>query len=51
MEQELLNVARAGFDNGFPSAAYAGACALVALVHNNKLYVANSGDSKGVLLR
>lgn len=51
MEQELLQVARAGFDNGFPDAAYAGACALVAVVHNNKLYVANSGDSKGVLLR
>lgn len=28
-----------------------GSCALVAIVHNNKLYVANAGDSKGVLLR
>lgn len=51
MEQELLSVARAGFENGFPDAAYAGACALIAVVHNNKLYVANAGDSKGVLLR
>lgn len=26
-----------------------GACALVALVHNKKLYVANAGDCKGVV--
>jgi pyruvate dehydrogenase phosphatase len=51
MEQDLLQVARNGFDAGFPQAAYAGACALVAVVHGNKLYVANSGDSKGTLLR
>ena len=51
MEQDLLAVAKAGFENGFPNAAYAGACALVAVVHNNKLYVANAGDSKAILLR
>ena len=28
-----------------------GSCALVAVVHNNKLYVANAGDSKAVILR
>ena len=51
MENELLQIAKAGYENGYPQAAYAGACALVAIVHNNKLYVANAGDSKGVLLR
>ena len=28
-----------------------GSCALVAVVHDNKLYVANAGDCKAVLLR
>lgn len=51
MESELFQVAKLGYDTGFPQAAYVGACALVAIVHNNKLYVANAGDSKGVLLR
>jgi serine/threonine protein phosphatase PrpC len=51
MEQELLQVAKAGFENGFPAAAYVGACALIAVVHNNKLYVANAGDSKAILLK
>lgn len=36
---------------GFPKSAYVGSCAIIAVVHNNKLYVANAGDSKAVLLR
>lgn len=36
---------------GYPKVAYVGSCALVAIVKDNKLYVANAGDSKGVLLR
>jgi pyruvate dehydrogenase phosphatase len=51
LEEEWLKVARVSFHNGFPKAGYVGSCALVAIVHNNKLYVANAGDSKGVLLR
>jgi serine/threonine protein phosphatase PrpC len=39
------------FDKGYPKVAYVGSCALIALVHNNKLYIANAGDSKAVLLR
>lgn len=39
------------FKFGFPKAAYVGSCAMVALVIDSKLYVANSGDSKAVLLR
>jgi pyruvate dehydrogenase phosphatase len=36
---------------GYPKVAYVGSCALIAIVKDNKLYVANAGDSKGVLLR
>ena len=36
---------------GYPKVAYVGSCALVAIVKDNKLYVANAGDSKAVLLR
>jgi len=51
VENEWLEVARTGFNNGYPKTAYVGACALIAIVHDNKLYVANAGDCKGVLLR
>jgi len=51
MEEEWLQVARVGFNNGYPKTAYVGACALVAVVHNDKVYVANAGDCKGLLLR
>lgn len=44
-------MARLSFENGYPKAAYVGSCALIAVVHDNKLFVANSGDCKGVLLR
>jgi serine/threonine protein phosphatase PrpC len=44
-------VAKAAFDKGFPKVAYVGSCALVTVVHDNKVYIANSGDSKGVILR
>ena len=39
------------FEMGWPKVAYTGACALVAVVKDDKLYVANAGDCKGVLLR
>lgn len=44
-------MAKVSFEKGFPSTAYVGSCALVAVVHDNKLYVANAGDSKAILLR
>ena len=50
-EDEWTKIAEVAFHNGFPKAGYAGSCALVAVVHENKVYVANAGDSKGVLLR
>jgi serine/threonine protein phosphatase PrpC len=51
IEDEFLNVAKFAFNAGFPKSAYVGSCALVAVVVDNKLYVANSGDCKGVLIR
>lgn len=51
IEEDWYEVAKVAFDKGFPKSAYVGSCALVALVHDNKLYVANAGDCKAVLLR
>lgn len=50
VESDALNVAKGCFNAGFAQTAYVGSCALVAIVHENKLYVANAGDCKGVLL-
>ncbi len=35
---------------GFGRFARAGSCALVCVVHNNKVYTANAGDSLGILV-
>ena len=51
LESEWLEVAKVTFDKGFAKPSYVSSTALVAIVHNNKLFVANSGDSKAVLLR
>ena len=51
MENEWHSFAKVAFEKGFPKSAYVGSCALVTIVHDNKLYVANAGDSKAVLLR
>ena len=51
MEESWLTVANACFDKGFAQTAYVSSTALVVLVVNNKLFVANCGDSKAVLLR
>lgn len=50
-EKEWVETARASFNGGFAKAAYVGSCALISVVHNNKLFVANAGDSKAALLR
>ena len=39
------------FHAGYPQTAYQGSTALVALVQDNKIYIANSGHSKAVILR
>ena len=51
MENEWLVIARATFDKGFSKPAYVSSTALVILVKDNKVYVANSGDCKAVLIR
>mmetsp|Transcript_4584 Transcript_4584/g.6955 ORF Transcript_4584/g.6955 Transcript_4584/m.6955 type:complete len:241 (+) Transcript_4584:1416-2138(+) len=51
IEHEWKDIADKSFNGGFPKSAYVGACALICVVHDNKLYVANAGDSKAVLLR
>lgn len=51
IENEWLEVATSGFNNGFAKTAYVGSCALVGLVIDNKLYTASCGDSKAVILR
>jgi len=51
LEKEWIEIAQKSFHGGFPKAAYVGSCALVSIIHDNKLYVANAGDSKAALLR
>lgn len=51
VEQDWVKLAKDAFNMGYPKVAYVGSCALVAIVKDNKLYVANAGDSKGALLR
>jgi serine/threonine protein phosphatase PrpC len=51
VEKDWVDLAKQSFDKGYPSTAYVGSCALVAVVKDNKLYVANAGDSKAALLR
>lgn len=50
IEEEWTKVAGITFNAGFAEAAYVGACVVVSLVLGNKLYVANLGDCKAVLL-
>ena len=46
IENDFLEFSKTAFNNGFARAAYVGACALVAVVYGDMLYVANSGDCK-----
>ena len=51
VEKDYYDIAKASFEGGFAKAAYVGSCAMVSVVWNNKLFVANAGDCKAVLLR
>ena len=51
VEKEYYVIAKTAFDGGFPKAAYVGSCALVTVVTNNKVYIANAGDCKAMVLR
>ena len=50
-EDEWDSIAWTAFEGGFPNAASVGSCALISVVVDNKLYVANSGDCKAALIR
>jgi pyruvate dehydrogenase phosphatase len=51
IEDDWYEVAKVAFEKGYPKSAYVGSCALIAVVHDNKLFVANAGDCKAVMLR
>lgn len=51
VEQEWLEFASSGFHYGFMDTASVGSCALIAVKIKDKLFVANCGDSKAVILR
>ena len=51
LESEWVDFVSVGFTHGFAKTAYVGSCAIIAVVIDNKLYIANAGDSKAVLLR
>jgi pyruvate dehydrogenase phosphatase len=49
VENGFLQIARDAYRIGFPGTGHVGACALAAIVYNNKIYAANIGDCKGVV--
>lgn len=51
VEREYLYQVKAAFDLGFGAVARTGACAIMALVRDNHLFVANAGDCRAVLGR
>ena len=50
LENNFEKLVQENYRLGFGSLANVGSCALLSLVIKNKLYVANLGDSKGVLI-
>lgn len=51
VEREYLYRVKAAFDLGFGAVAKTGACAIMALIREDKLFVANAGDCRAVLAR
>ena len=49
VEEAYISLAREGYKLGFGKFGYVGSCALLSVVIDNTLYVANLGDSKGLL--
>lgn len=50
IEEEFKGVARYAYSMGFAEVARVGACALTAVVVGNRLYSANLGDCKGIIV-
>lgn len=51
VEREYLYQVKTAFDLGFGAVARTGACAIMALIRDNRLFVANAGDCRAVLGR
>jgi hypothetical protein len=51
LDNNIHQFARTGYPIGYPQLARPGACALISVNMNNKIYVANLGDSQGLLIR
>lgn len=50
MENKILRRAREEYASGKPEIVKIGACALLVVVMNDKVYAANAGDSQGLLI-
>ena len=50
IETEWTNLARVAFQAGYADSAYVGASVVVSVIMGSKLYVANLGDCKAVLV-
>jgi serine/threonine protein phosphatase PrpC len=51
LDNKYRKFASVGYDIGHANLARPGACALVTINFRNKIYVANLGDSQGLLIR
>lgn len=51
LEENYIAKVKSNYEFGFGNLANVGSCALLTYVFNNKIYVANLGDSKGVLIK
>lgn len=49
VEEKFLEMAEKAYSMGFSNTGRVGSCALSVLIHDEKLYAANSGDCKGVI--
>lgn len=50
IENNFVKIIKTGYEMGFGKIANVGSCGLFAVVIDNKVYVANLGDSKGVFI-
>lgn len=51
LEDNFYKIVLESYKLGFPQLSRVGSCALSIYIHDNKLYVANLGDCKGVLYK
>ncbi len=51
LEKNLINYVKPNYERGWGKVASVGSCALCAVVVDNKVFIANLGDSKGVIFK